>query len=46
MGAFTTGVPGNAASAFEVASVNNEYVSFDGSFTATGVHDPIGKTTN
>lgn len=43
MGAFTTGIPGNVVSAFSVASVNNEYISYDGSLTATGMKDPIGK---
>lgn len=37
------GAPANAVDAFEVASVNNEYLYYDGSFTATGVSDPIGK---
>lgn len=42
-GAFTTGAPGNSESAFEVASVNNEYLYYDGSFNVTGFIDPIGK---
>jgi hypothetical protein len=42
-GAFTTGAPGNVISAFEVASINNEYVPVDESLTATGLPDPIGK---
>lgn len=41
-GAFTSGAPSNSLAAFSVASVNNEYLYFDGSFTATRVSYPIG----
>ncbi|GAA5800629.1 hypothetical protein HPULCUR_006065 [Helicostylum pulchrum] len=41
-GAFTTSTPGNVVPAFEVASVNNAYNLFDGSFTVTGIPNPLG----
>lgn len=41
-GSFTTSTPGNVDSAFSVASVNNEYISFDGFFIASGIPGQIG----